>query len=440
MARGLALAALAAAAASAAAFTVLPEHSLAGPFSTFDGDGMRKLDNWRLGGHAALQEYFLRLTNDRQSKRSYAWNTARLDRDEWSVTLRFRVSGQGKRLFGDGLAFWFTNVEHHRDGQLHGFTDTFKGFGVIFDTFVNTEPGHVHKDIQLISSDGSAPKTLSEGTPIGCDSAFRYWEQRDDFSVANHSAARIRFAGNKVSVWIDAKADGNWAQCIADVPLAAPEGWHREGAWLGLTATTGDLADNHDILSLQTGPEDEVAPVPSGSAGLGPRPEFLSTGNQQTDDAIKSAVASEMYTVQERMGYIHHHMEHQLTAMEDSLKIAMKKLADAEKDNTRRIEELEKRLGAKVAQQVEGAVDNSVAARLSRLEAGLTESVGSKVNRAIANDLMPKVAATAAEHAAAHGRNWLLPFVGLSVLMVASSVWGFRTWAKLRKLEKTHLL
>ena len=99
-------------------------------------------------------------------------------------------------------------------------------------SFVNTEPGHTHKDIQLISSDGSSPKTL-DGTPIGCDADFRYWEGRDDFSVANFSAARIRFQRGSVSVWIDARANGNWVQCMADVPVAAPENWYKEGAWMG---------------------------------------------------------------------------------------------------------------------------------------------------------------------------------------------------------------
>lgn len=32
------------------------------------------------------------------------WSTSRMGLEEWSTTLRFRVSGQGKRLFGDGLA------------------------------------------------------------------------------------------------------------------------------------------------------------------------------------------------------------------------------------------------------------------------------------------------------------------------------------------------
>jgi len=272
---------------------------------------VRSLPNWRLGGSAALQENFLRLTNDRASKRASAWATARVPLDDWSATIRFRVSGQGRRLFGDGLAFWFTKHSAHKDGPLHGFTDTFTGFGVVFDTFVNTEPGHVHKDVQIVSSDGKAPRKLDD-SPVGCDADFRYWEGRDDWSVYNHSAVRIRFAGGRVSVWMDAKATGAWAPCITDAAVAAPEGWWREaegsgGAWMGLTATTGELADNHDVLSVQTGPEDEVAPL----LWLEPRPEMQLSGSEQIDNSIRSAVAYENWVLKERLAFLEHHLEHQ---------------------------------------------------------------------------------------------------------------------------------
>lgn len=203
---------------------------------------------------------------------------------------------------------WYTASETHKDGSLHGFQDTFRGFGVIFDTFVNSDPGHVHKDIKLVTSDGSSA-AKDEATPIGCDADFRYWEGRDDVSVYNHSAVRIRFAGGRVSLWVDAKASGNFVQCFDSASLAPglAEGWWREGAWLGLTATTGDLADNHDLLSLLTGPEDEVAP----KNWLDPRPELLPSGNEEIDRAIRSAIAYETWDVKDRLSFLEHKLEHE---------------------------------------------------------------------------------------------------------------------------------
>ena len=37
---------------------------------------------------------------------------------------------------------------------------------------------------------------------------------------------------------------------LQDIPVSAESDWWRTGAYLGISATTGDLADNHDALSL----------------------------------------------------------------------------------------------------------------------------------------------------------------------------------------------
>jgi len=112
--------------------------------------------------------------------------------DHFTLTVYFRVSGQGQTLFGDGFALWLTEHSRYREGPIHGFTDTFKGIGIVFDTFRNMESGHVHKDVAVIVNDGSGPVKLDEGKePEGCDGDFRYHEGRDDFSVTARSRATI---------------------------------------------------------------------------------------------------------------------------------------------------------------------------------------------------------------------------------------------------------
>jgi mannose-binding lectin 2 len=142
--------------------------------------GNRAIDGWKYGGSTSIYENYLRLTPDRQSKRGHVWNSNKVQTDSWSATIKFRISGQGKKLFGDGLAFWFTTQSFYRDGELHGFTDMFTGFGIVFDTYVNKEPGHVHKDILFLGSDGSTSKKSAgehgggtEVNPTGCNSDFR---------------------------------------------------------------------------------------------------------------------------------------------------------------------------------------------------------------------------------------------------------------------------
>ena len=61
---------------------------------------------------------------------------------------------------------------------------------------------------------------------------------------------------------------------------------------------------------MQTGPEiDEIAPNPKGEGAQ--RPDIVSSGSDQTDAAIRSVIAFETFTMQERLAYIEHHLEYQ---------------------------------------------------------------------------------------------------------------------------------
>jgi mannose-binding lectin 2 len=50
---------------------------------------------------------------------------------------------------------------------------------------------------------------------------------------------------------IDARNTGEWTKCVTLNNLRLPVGW-LEHAHIGLTASTGQLADNHDVISLAT--------------------------------------------------------------------------------------------------------------------------------------------------------------------------------------------
>jgi hypothetical protein len=174
-------------------------------------------------------------------------------------------------------------------------------------SFVNTDPGHTHKDIKIVTSDGASPKSV-DASPVGCDSDFRFWEGRDDFSVSKMSALRVRYARGTVSAYIDAQNNGNWKECFSNVVVPGMESWYKDGAWLGLTATTGDLADNHDVSSMITVVEDEAAPDPKDET---PRPEIISSGNDETDKAIRSAAAFETHLLVERLAALEQRFEYE---------------------------------------------------------------------------------------------------------------------------------
>ena len=56
--------------------------------------GNRKIKGWSCGGDANIQEFFIRLTPDRQSKTGYCWNDSPISSNKWVTTVKFRISGQ----------------------------------------------------------------------------------------------------------------------------------------------------------------------------------------------------------------------------------------------------------------------------------------------------------------------------------------------------------
>ena len=218
-----------------------------------------------------------------QSKRGYAWHTDAMNMEHFTVSTYFRVSGQGSSLFGDGFAVWLTTSNRYREGPLHGFSETFTGIGIVFDTFRNLESGHVHKDVAVIVNDGSGPYKLDDGVePQGCDGDFRYHEGRDDFNVHARSGAaitlnvragccvggaavhgecsgarrltRLGCVGSQkdvLTIRLDSKGDGNWKECVQSYKIPIQGEWYRQ-LYLGVTASTGQLADNHDIIAMIT--------------------------------------------------------------------------------------------------------------------------------------------------------------------------------------------
>ncbi len=190
----------------------LSDQTFAAPFTNYNSAGTRLISSYRDGGHAKVNEHFVRLTPDRQSKRGHLWSSRRVDAEDWSVALEFRVSGQGRTLFGDGLAFWFTDMPSIKQGDVFSVSGDFKGFAVIFDTFRNSEYAAVHKDISVLTGDGKPGAEDRLNTDrSGCNADFRYYEGADNFDVAKSiSYAKITLKGRTLTVKIDPRADGKF--------------------------------------------------------------------------------------------------------------------------------------------------------------------------------------------------------------------------------------
>ncbi|XP_010226495.1 PREDICTED: VIP36-like protein, partial [Tinamus guttatus] len=134
---------------------------------------------------------------------------------DWEMQVHFKIHGQGKKnLNGDGFAIWYTK-DRMQTGPVFGSKDNFLGLGVFVDTYPNEE-----------KQQEAQKRRYSPGN------------QR----VFPYISAMV----NNGSVMIDIDGKHEWRDCI-DVPgVRLPR-----GDYFGTSSVTGDLSDNHDIISLK---------------------------------------------------------------------------------------------------------------------------------------------------------------------------------------------
>ncbi|XP_019515631.1 PREDICTED: VIP36-like protein isoform X5 [Hipposideros armiger] len=163
------------------------EHSLSKPYQ---GVGTGSSSLWNLMGNAMVMTQYIRLTPDMQSKQGALWNRVPCFLRDWELQVHFRIHGQGKKnLHGDGLAIWYTK-DRMQPGPVFGNMDKFVGLGVFVDTYPNEE--------------------------------------------------------KQQEVMMDIDGKHEWRDCIEVPGVRLPRGYY-----FGTSSITGDLSDNHDIISLK---------------------------------------------------------------------------------------------------------------------------------------------------------------------------------------------
>eukprot|EP00730_Choanoeca_flexa_P014770 TRINITY_DN6578_c0_g1_i2.p1 TRINITY_DN6578_c0_g1~~TRINITY_DN6578_c0_g1_i2.p1 ORF type:complete len:370 (+),score=101.47 TRINITY_DN6578_c0_g1_i2:67-1176(+) len=251
------------------------QHSLRQPYLA---SGM-VMPFWDFIGNAVISDDFIRLTPDRQSKRGALWNSKPTKVEEWEVTLKFHVHGQGKNLFGDGFAFWYTQ-EKNMLGDVFGSKDHFHGLAVFFDTYSNQQIHHRRGAyVSAMINDGTIDYDHdADGTHqelASCSASLRNKEQ--------DTYARISYRKNTLKVELDTEGDDKWTMCFFAADVYLPPGYY-----FGLSAATGDLADNHDIIWVQTA---DPAPLTEEEEELVKSQEKMggSQGFDEGDEKFKEA-------------------------------------------------------------------------------------------------------------------------------------------------------
>eukprot|EP00096_Caligus_rogercresseyi_P004868 TRINITY_DN1946_c0_g1_i1.p1 TRINITY_DN1946_c0_g1~~TRINITY_DN1946_c0_g1_i1.p1 ORF type:complete len:331 (+),score=73.94 TRINITY_DN1946_c0_g1_i1:143-1135(+) len=215
------------------------EHSLIKPYQS-TGFG---IPNWDFTGSTMITSNYVRLTPDTQSNTGLLWNTVPVMTPNWELQVVFKVSGTTKDLFGDGFAIWYTQ-DRMRGGPVFGSKDLFSGLAVIADTYSNHNGPHNHDHpyLSAMINNGSLHYDHDrDGTHTmigGCEVKFR----NKDYETR----IAIKYENDVLTVSHDLSNDGAWTQCFSVEGVKLPTGYY-----IGASATTGELSDSHDIISMR---------------------------------------------------------------------------------------------------------------------------------------------------------------------------------------------
>jgi len=226
------------------------EHSLIKPYQ---GSGFG-VPNWDFQGSTMVTSNYIRLTPDQRSKQGALWNNIPMKVRNWEVQVSFKVTGTTKDLFGDGFAFWYAR-DRMVQGPVFGSKDYFSGLAIIADTYSNHNGPHNHQHpyLSAMVNNGSLSYDHDrDGTNTmigGCEVKFRNLNHETWFA--------IRYENDRLTVSHDLANKRAWAPCFTVDGVKLPTGYY-----FGVSATTGDLSDAHDVLGFKTYELDTPAGVP----------------------------------------------------------------------------------------------------------------------------------------------------------------------------------
>ncbi|KAJ2762730.1 hypothetical protein H4S06_000496 [Coemansia sp. BCRC 34490] len=202
-----------------------------------------QMRNYDFGGDAIVNTLSrIRLTPDLQSRMGWVWSTTPLPDDYWKVEFEIKVGGKGGYLYGDGMGFFVTK-ERASPGPVFGNRDYFHGLGVLFDTYPNGKHDFSTPFVMGMVGDG---KTAYDGAHDGdanrlgmCEAYFRNLNNPTKVAVTYYK-------GRFVNVQLQLQPKDKWINCFTINNATLPT-----GSYLGFTALTGDISDNHDLISVR---------------------------------------------------------------------------------------------------------------------------------------------------------------------------------------------
>ncbi|KAI9861692.1 MAG: hypothetical protein M1824_002123 [Vezdaea acicularis] len=196
------------------------------------------------GGSTIVRaDRYIRLTSAYQSQTGYIFSRIPLTATNWEIEVEFAIHGPGT-LNGDGLAMWITK-QRATQGTVFGSTDRFEGLGVFIDTYKNNRPGVVFPYVMAMVGDG---QTNYDKANDGKSNELAGCSARGIRNSESPTKMRLTYyAEHSLTLMLQYKSSGEWTECFNTGPITLPQ-----VAYLGFSAETGELTDNHDILKVTT--------------------------------------------------------------------------------------------------------------------------------------------------------------------------------------------
>ncbi|KAM9857804.1 lectin, mannose-binding 2-like b [Aulostomus maculatus] len=230
------------------------EYSLVKPYR---GLGFSSTSSWDLMGTAMVTLDHVRLTPDLQSRQGAVWSRIPLVLKDWELKVHFKIHGQGKKnLNGDGLAIWLTK-DRMQNGPVFGSVNHFTGLGIFVDTYPNADKNRdrTFPYVSMMLGNGTLSYNHDQDgrfTELGGCTAMTRNAIHDTFLL-------VRYSKNRLTLMVDVDGKQDWRECAEVSGVRIPTGY-----FFGASSATGDLSDNHDVISMklyqltvQRSPEEE---------------------------------------------------------------------------------------------------------------------------------------------------------------------------------------
>ncbi|SAM84315.1 related to vesicular integral-membrane protein VIP36 [Ustilago bromivora] len=220
------------------AIVPLRSHSIYAPY--VDSNLQNKF--WDFGADTIVDtNRHIRLTQDRSHQMGWLWSRLPLTAENFEIVFEFNVDGHASHVAGDGMAVWLTQ-DRAKPGPVFGSINYFTGLGIFFDTYPNSRHPYSFPRISIMNANGvEAYENDKDGARqevAGCSIDYR------NSKVATKGKL-IHVKDVYTELQIHHSEWDHWESCFKLDNITLPL-----NPYLGFSALTGDVSDNHDVVSI----------------------------------------------------------------------------------------------------------------------------------------------------------------------------------------------